>query len=268
MTSDVSAQPSGTRRPWGVPVLALGTVALHLLFAGHYGYFRDELYFIACGQHLAWGYVDQPPLIAVAARLAAALFGESLTGLRLLPALAAGGLVLLTARLARRLGGGPYAQALSGMSVALAPIFLAFGHLLTMNAFEPLLWLGCSLLLVELIRTGEQRLWLAVGAVVGVGMLNKHSMAFFTLCLALGLVLTPQRRLMRSRWLVLGAGLATLLVLPHVPSGRWASSPRAPSGTRWASCLSTTRTSTAGASSSRRWRRCTGAFRPRSRSAR
>jgi 4-amino-4-deoxy-L-arabinose transferase-like glycosyltransferase len=249
-------------------VLALGTVALHLLFAGHYGYFRDELYFIACGQHLAWGYVDQPPLIAVAARLAAALFGESLTGLRLLPALAAGGLVLLTARLARRLGGGPYAQALSGMSVALAPIFLAFGHLLTMNAFEPLLWLGCSLLLVELIRTGEQRLWLAVGAVVGVGMLNKHSMAFFTLCLALGLVLTPQRRLMRSRWLVLGAGLATLLVLPHVPSGRWASSPRAPSGTRWASCLSTTRTSTAGASSSRRWRRCTGAFRPRSRSAR
>jgi hypothetical protein len=202
--------------PWAVPVLALGTVALHLLCASRYGYFRDELYFIACGQHLAWGYVDQPPLIAVAARLATVLFGESLTGLRLLPALAAGGLVALTAWLARRLGGGPYSQALSGVAVALAPIFLAFGHMLTMNAFEPLLWLGCAALLVELIRTGEQRLWLAMGAVVGVGVLNKHSMAFFALCLAGGLVLTPQRRLMRSRWLVLGAGLATLIVLPHV----------------------------------------------------
>jgi hypothetical protein len=216
MTSDVSASPLPSRVPWVLPVLVLGTVALHLLCASNYGYFRDELYFIACGQRLAWGYVDQPPFIAVVARLATALFGDSLVGLRLLPALAAGGLVALTGWLTRRLGGGTYALALSGVAVALAPIFLAFGHLLTMNAFEPLFWLGCAALLVEMVRTGEQRLWIAVGGVVGVGVLNKHSMAFFTLCLALGLVLTPQRRLMRSRWLALGVVLATLLVLPHV----------------------------------------------------
>jgi 4-amino-4-deoxy-L-arabinose transferase-like glycosyltransferase len=160
--------------------------------------------------------VDQPPLIAVAARLATALFGESLVGLRTLPALAAGGLVALTGWLARRLGGGTFAIALSGLAVALAPLNLAFGHLLTMNAFEPLFWMGCAALLVELVRTDERRLWLAVGALVGLGVLNKHSMAFFAGCLALGLLLTPQRRLLASRWLGFGALLAMALVLPHV----------------------------------------------------
>lgn len=191
-------------------------MAFHLLYAGRYGYFRDELYFIACGQHLAWGYVDQPPLIAVLARLATAVFGESLVGLRVLPALAAGGLVTLTGWLARRLGGGTWAMALSAVAVAFVPFFLFTGHTMTMNAFEPLFWMGCAALLVEMIRTDDRRLWLAVGALVSVGVLNKHSMGFFTVCLALGLLLTPQRRLMRSRWLALSAVLATALVLPHL----------------------------------------------------
>ena len=144
MSSEVPASPLLPRTPWVLPALALGTVVFHLLFAGRYGYFRDELYFIACGQHLAWGYVDQPPLIAVLARLATAIFGESLVGLRVLPAFAAGGLVALTGWLARRVGGGTYAMALSGIAVALAPFFLFTGHTLTMNAFEPLFWMGCA----------------------------------------------------------------------------------------------------------------------------
>ncbi|MDY7226488.1 ArnT family glycosyltransferase [Hyalangium rubrum] len=199
-----------------LPVLALGTVALHLLFAGRYGYFRDELYFLVCGQRLDWGYVDQPPLIAVAARLAASLFGESLVGIRTLPALAAGGLVALTGWLTRRLGGGTFAMALAGVAVALAPFNLFAGHTLTMNAFEPLFWMGCAALLVEMIRTDARRPWLAMGALIGVGVLNKHSMGFFAVSLALGLLLTPERRLMRSRWLAFGAVLATVHVLPHV----------------------------------------------------
>jgi hypothetical protein len=198
-----------------LPALALGTVALHLLFAGGYGYFRDELYFLACGQRLSWGYVDQPPLIAVVARLVDVLFGESLVGVRTPAALAAGGLVALTGWLAHRLGGGTFAIALSGLAVALAPVNLAFGHLLTMNALEPLFWMGCAALLVKMVRTDERRLWLGVGALVGLGVLNKHSMGFFAVGLALGLLLTPQRRLMASRWLWLGALLAVLLVLPH-----------------------------------------------------
>jgi hypothetical protein len=216
MPSEVPAASLLPRTPWVLPALALGTVVFHLLFAGRYGYFRDELYFIACGQHLAWGYVDQPPLIAVLARLATAIFGESLVGLRVLAALAAGGLVAISGWLAHRLGGGSYAVALSGTAVAFAPFFLFTGHTLTMNAFEPLCWMGCVALLVEMIHTDDRRLWLGVGGLVGVGVLNKHSMGFFAVCLALGLLLTPQRRLMRSRWLVLGGVLATALVLPHL----------------------------------------------------
>jgi hypothetical protein len=216
MSSEAPALALPARAAWVLPALALGTVALHLLLAGGYGYFRDELYFLACGQRLSWGYVDQPPLIAVVARLVDVLFGESLVGVRTPPALAAGGLVALTGWLAHRLGGGTFAIALSGLAVALAPINLAFGHMLTMNAFEVLFWTGCAALLVRLVRTDERRLWLGVGALVGLGVLNKHSMGFFAVCLALGLLLTPERRLMASRWLGFGALLAVLLVLPHV----------------------------------------------------
>jgi len=216
MSSEAAAPALPPRAAWVLPALALGTVALHLLFAGGYGYFRDELYFLACGQRLSWGYVDQPPFIAGVARLVDVLFGESLVGVRTPPALAAGGLVALTGWMARRLGGGTFAIALSGLAVALAPVNLAFGHLLTMNAFEPLFWMGCAALLVRMVRTDERRLWLGVGALVGLGVLNKHSMSFFCVCLAAALLLTPQRRLMASRWLGVGALLAVLLVLPHV----------------------------------------------------
>ena len=208
--------PSTPRRALLLPGLALATTVLHLLFAHRYGYFRDELYFIACGQRLDWGYVDQPPLIAAAARLATALFGQSLTGLRLLPALAAGGLVALTGHLARRFGGGSFAVGLAALPAALAPLYLFQGHTLTMNAFEPLLWTGCVALWVRLVRTEQPRLWLALGALAGVGLLNKYSMAFFAVCLVLGILLTPARTLLASRWLVLGMLLACALVLPNL----------------------------------------------------
>ncbi|AKJ06477.1 dolichyl-phosphate-mannose-protein mannosyltransferase [Archangium gephyra] len=208
--------PRSPLHAWLLPGLALATAALHLLFAHRYGYFRDELYFIACGQRLDWGYVDQPPFIAAAARLATTLFGHSLTGLRVLPALASAGLVALTGHLTRRFGGGGFAVALAALPAALAPLFLFQGHTLTMNAFEPLLWTGCAALLVHLVRTEQLRLWLALGALAGVGMLNKYSMAFFTVCLVLGMLLTPARRLLASRWLVLGVLLATALVLPNL----------------------------------------------------
>ena len=216
LTPMTSETPRSPARSWLLPGLALATAALHLLFAHRYGYFRNELYFIICGQRLDWGYVDQPPFIALAARVGTALFDHSLTGLRVLPALASAGLVALTGHLARRFGGGGFAVALAALPAALAPIFLFQGHTLTMNAFEPLFWTACAALLVHLIRTGQTRVWLALGALAGVGMLNKYSMAFFTVCLVLGLLLTPERRLLASRWLVLGVLLATALVLPNM----------------------------------------------------
>jgi dolichyl-phosphate-mannose-protein mannosyltransferase len=136
--------------------------------------------------------------------------------LRVLPALAAAGLVALTGQLTRRFGGEGFAVGLATIPTALAPIFLFEGHTLTMNAFEPLLWTGCAAVLVHLVRAGQHRAWLALGALVGVGLLNKYSMGFFAACLGLGILLTSARGLLASRWLVLGVLLAIALVLPNL----------------------------------------------------
>src|ERR1700691_601629 len=107
----------------------------------HYGYFRDELYYLDMARHLDWGYVDAAPLIAVYAKIAL-LMGGSLAALRILPALAGAALVVLTVQLARELGGNRYAQFLAGLCILLCPSILVTDSLLTMNAFEPLFWMG------------------------------------------------------------------------------------------------------------------------------
>src|SRR5437016_7034983 len=116
-------------------------VLVHFLFNGKYGYFRDELYYAACGQHLAWGYVDHAPLVAVVARFSRMLFGDSLRSLRFFPALSSGAKILLTGWIVRELGGRRYAQVLAGTAMLLCPIYLTMDNFLSMNAFEPVLWM-------------------------------------------------------------------------------------------------------------------------------
>ena len=190
------------------------TFVLHLAASGGYGYQRDELYFVSCARHLAWGYVDQPPLIAVIARIALGLFGDSLTALRLLPALAGAVTVVLTGRLTRSLGGGPFAQGLAMLAIALAPFYLAVGNLLTMNAFEPLLWMGAAYLFIRAEETNALWLWAALGAVVGLGLDNKYTMFFFEGCGLIAIALTPARRVFRLPGFYLAAAIAALLVAP------------------------------------------------------
>src|SRR3979409_2390163 len=153
-----------------VLVLAAAKLVFHLLIANRYGIFRDELYYLACSEHLDAGYVDQPPLIAFIAWIARHLFGESLLGLRLLPALAGAATVWLTGKLARELGGGVFAQALAALAAFAAPIFLLMHHWLTMNAFEPLIWIACAWCIVRAINRNEPRYWLWFGVLIGVGM--------------------------------------------------------------------------------------------------
>jgi hypothetical protein len=143
-----------------VGYIALVRVVLYLVAATHYGYFRDELYYLACGEHPAWGYMDQPPMIAWIAWLLQHTIGTSLWAIRLLPLLADVGAIAVTALLAQKLGGRRWAMVFSALAVLVTPIFLAFSHLFTMNAFDPLLWTVLALLLVHLIQTGNQRLWL------------------------------------------------------------------------------------------------------------
>src|SRR6266436_2878079 len=161
-------------------VLYLAAVKLgfHLITAGRYGIFRDELYYLACGEHLNWGYVDQPPLVAFVAWVARHLFGDWPVGLRLIPAAAGAATVWLTGKLARELGGGAFAQVLAALAVICVPIYLVMHHWLTMNAFEPLVWMGCVWCIVRVLNSGEPRYWIWFGLLAGLGLENKYTTAF------------------------------------------------------------------------------------------
>src|SRR6266481_3893843 len=194
---------------------AVAACAVHLLWNGRYGYFRDELYYAACGQHLAWGYVDQAPLIAVIARMSRMLFGDSLHALRFFSALSSGAKILLTAWIVRELGGQRYAQILAATAMLLCPIYLTMDNFLSMNAFEPLFWMLCVAISLRIIRTGNDRLWLWFGVVTGIGILNKHSMLIFGLAFFLSLLVSRQRALLRTPWIWLGAFISFLIFLPN-----------------------------------------------------
>ncbi len=188
-----------------------------------YGYFRDEMYYLLCGRHLAWGYVDHGPIVAVQARLSELLFGRSLAGLRLLSALAGAARVFLTGLLAWALGGRRPAQGLAMLGVLLAGVYLGIDSFLSMNSFESMFWMLCLLALIwiqksnpGILRGGSGRLWLLFGASAGIGLLNKPSMTFFLVALLLALLLTPQRRLLGSRWAAAGIALLLVITLPNL----------------------------------------------------
>ena len=203
---------------WTSPafIMALVTLAIHLLVNGNYGFFRDELYFIVCGQHPDWGYVDQPPLIPLIAAGSYGLFGNFLLGFRLVPALALAATAALTVEFTRLLGGGRFAQWLAGLCFLAAPYFLADGVYLSTDMLQPLTWLGVSCCLVRLIQSGDERWWLAIGLIVAISLWSKYLIVFYLVALAVGLIATPLRRSLARPWIYAGAALALVLVLPNI----------------------------------------------------
>jgi hypothetical protein len=196
---------------------ALARVVLHLLTFARYGYFRDELYYIACSKHLAWGYVDQPPFSIFLLRAARMLLGDSLLAIRLLPLLAGVAVIFLAGMIARTLGGGRTAQGLAAFAALASPVIQGnAGRFFSMNAFDIFFWSLAAYILALIIRNERPRLWLAFGVVAGLGLLNKYSMGFFLFGVAIGLLLTRQRRQFGSKWLYLGGLLAFLIFLPHL----------------------------------------------------
>ncbi|WP_187148984.1 ArnT family glycosyltransferase [Candidatus Korobacter versatilis] len=198
-----------------VLVLAGLRLVVYAVAGPNYGYFRDELYYLACGEHPAWGYVDQPPMIGWLAWLLQHTIGTSLYALRLLPALAHAGSIFLAGMLARELGGRRWAMFLAALATLMAPIGLAFGHLFTMNAFDPLLWVAIAYCVVRIVNTGNQRLWLAVGGLTGITLLNKYGIAFWIVGLIVGVVLTPLRSSLKQKWFWLGCLLGAAICLPN-----------------------------------------------------
>ena len=207
--------PVGPAAPGLAALLAGVKLLLHLLTAGRYGYFRDELYFLDCARHLDWGYVDHAPLVAIYAKIALWL-GGSLPAVRLLPALAGAALVALTMAMTRQMGGARFAQGLAGLCVLAAPINLGIDSILSMNAVEPLFWMGCVYVLIRIVRSGDARLWLWFGLLAGLGLQNKHSTLLFGFAVTVALLLSPQRRELLKPWIWAAAAIAALTFLPNL----------------------------------------------------
>jgi hypothetical protein len=218
--SQSSSRKSPT--PWyatGFAVVSLITglrLLLHLLTANRYGYFRDEMYYLDCGRHLAWGYVDQPPMIGLVAWFIRNVLGTSLLAVRMLPALAGAGIVALTGYIAHQLGGRRYAMGLGALAMALSGVFVINGHLLTMNVFEPLIWMSCASVVIRIIQTGNQKLWLWFGLLCGIGLETKYSMAVFGFGIVVGVLLTPERKALAHKWIWIAGVLAFLIFLPNL----------------------------------------------------
>jgi hypothetical protein len=196
--------------------LAVGKLLIHFATNGNYGYFRDELYYLACSNHLAWGYVDQPPLSIGILAATRALLGDSIFAVRLPVVLSGAVCVVLTGLLAGALGGNRYAQGLAALAYLVTATTLAMSSFFSMNAFDLLFWLACMHIIVRLLRGGDTRWWLLLGAVAGLGMLNKYSVAFGVFGLIAGMALTPSRRYLLSGRLLASGALAALIFAPHL----------------------------------------------------
>jgi 4-amino-4-deoxy-L-arabinose transferase-like glycosyltransferase len=181
-----------------------------------YGFDRDELYFLDCARHLQLSYVDQPILVPLLARASLQMFGVSLSGLRLWAALAAGGTVAAAAMIAREFGGGSWAQRLTAVGVATSPVLLGADHIFGPTALDILAWTALAWAVVRLGRTGDPRLWLVIGIVLGLGEENKHSILFFAAALIAGTLLSGGWRVFATRWLALGVAATLLLATPDI----------------------------------------------------
>lgn len=214
----MSDKPSNHTRALNLPIaLAALVVGVELTMGLRYGLFRDELYYLACADHLDWGYVDHPPLSIAILALVRAWLGDSQLALRIVPALAGGSNVVIAAAIARELGGGRFASMIAALSIAVAPLYLAIAGFYSMNPLDVLAWAVATLLLTRLTARDDARVWPWLGAALGIGLLNKISVLFFVAGLGLAVLATPSLRthLKTYRpWLALGITLT--LFAPYV----------------------------------------------------
>ncbi|MFE3198104.1 ArnT family glycosyltransferase [Embleya sp. NPDC059237] len=206
------ALPPLAKRP--IVLIMVAVFALQAAVSARYGFHRDELYFVVAGRHLAWGYVDQPPLTPLLARASGELFGDDPQDLRIFAALACAGTVLLVALIAREFGSGRAGQLLAAACAATSGIVLGIGHLWSTATLDIVAWLLIAWFVLRLLRTGDGRWWLAVGAAVGFAMLNKYLVGYLVVALLVGLFAVGPREVLRSRWLVGGVAIAIGLSAP------------------------------------------------------
>jgi hypothetical protein len=197
-------------------LIALAVVIVHLLTNQHYGLHRDELQTLSDALHLDWGFVPYPPFTPFAERIAMQLFGLSLVGLRLFSVLAQSAAIVVTGLMARQLGGRRLAQSLAALAVAMAPLAMFEGTEFQYTTFDYLWWVLIAYFTIRLLRTEDPRWCLVIGALAGIGLLTKYTMIFYVASVVGGLLLTPARRFLFSRWFWAGVALAFLIFLPNL----------------------------------------------------
>ena len=195
--------------------LALVYLLLHLLSNGQYGFHRDELAVWDDARHLAWGYVAYPPLTPFLAHVSMALFGDSLTAFRVPAALAQSLAMLLTGLIAHELGGRRMAQVVAALAVACVPLSMLQGSMLMYVGIEYLWVVAVVWMLLRIANGGDARWWLGVGLAIGLGMMTRYTMAFWSAGLAIGVLATPLRRHLRNPWLWAGVALSLLVFAPN-----------------------------------------------------
>lgn len=196
--------------------LALVRLILHCATNWQYGFHRDELGVLDDARYLDWGYVSYPPFTPFVARVALTLFGPSLVGLRFFTALAQSIAMVFAGLMARELGGTRWAQALAALATATSPVAISMGTMFQYVSFDFLWWVMAAYFVVRLLRQDDPRWWLAIGAVLGIGMMTKYTMSFFIAGLVAGVLFTPTRSYLKSRWLWMGVAISILIFLPNL----------------------------------------------------
>lgn len=207
-----------SRRSDLIPIALVSalSLAIHVIAIRGFGLFRDELYYIACSDHLAWGFVDQPPLSILVLKMIRLLFGDSPLALRALPAVGGAVLIFLTGLMARELGGRKLAILLASVA-GFAPVGNLFlFHIYSMNFIDLLFWQAAILVLIRLVKTENTKLWVPFGVLAGLGLQNKVSLLLLVFGLGVGVLLTKRRSDFKSRHLWVGVGLAILIFLPYL----------------------------------------------------
>ena len=196
-------------------LFGVAVVLLHMFVNGRYGFHRDELQTFSNARHLAWGYVEYPPMTAVIGRVELTLFGDSLRGFRFFPALMQGLVFVLTGLIARALGAGREAQLVAAVGAAIGGSPLVYGGFLSYTSLDFPFWILVAYLVIRLLRSDDALWCLPIGAAIGLGLMTKYTMAFLGFGLIGGMILTPARRYFRSRWFWCGATIAVLIALPN-----------------------------------------------------
>ena len=196
-------------------LLSLLFLTLHVATSGHYGFHRDELATLDDARHLQWGFVAYPPITPLMGRVGLSLFGISMIGIRLLPNIALTVAIFVSGLMARELGGHRRAQILTALAVAVVPIVVIQTNVLQYVSFDYLWGVLLTYFLIRLINSENPRWWIAIGAVIGIGMMTKYTMAFFAVSLVGAILLTPIRRHLLTPWPWIGVAVSLLIFLPN-----------------------------------------------------